>query len=330
MRGLNNIGSTPFKVNQDLLSFILSEKGKGLAINENDFVQFNNIENLSKYKIAKYKCLQSKFVLQEFILNIANLYKNFNSIYFPVKLDHRGRLYCIPAYFNYQSSDLAKALILFSMAGIINKNNLDGIKYLKAYGVHCFGGDISKGSLASKERWVDENLDNIVNYDNGILVNKAKEKLLFIAFCIEYKRFNLFLNDENLIEFSTYLAIQLDATCNGFKHLSLLSQESQLYDELNLTNKGKYPKHFYNFLLHKVHTYLKDELDANRVEQGKGSILRLNNFIFTRSHVKKVIMTIPYNSTERSMREYLKSELEPEEYDNDIKSYWYISKHGDL
>lgn len=160
-----------------------------------------------------------------------------------------------------------------------------------------------------------------MNYDNCVLLNKAKESLLFLAFCIEYKKYIDFLNDENLSEFHTHLPIQLDATCNGFQHLSLLSQESKLYDELNLTNIGKYPKDFYNFLLHKVHVYLKDNLDANIVEEGKGSLLRLNNFIFTRTHVKKVIMTIPYNSTERSMRDYLKSELEQKEYDKELKCY---------
>ena len=298
-----------------MLTFLLSSKGRHLLINENDMCKFINVKDLSKYLQEKHKSLQSKFLLQEFILNIADLFKDFNSIYFPVKLDHRGRLYCIPPYFNYQSSDLAKALILFSKPGIISKDNLDSIKYLKAFGVNCFGGEISKGSLEGKERWISNNLENIVNYENCILINKAKEKLLFLAFCVEYRRYVNFLKDENLSEFSTYLPIQLDATCNGFQHLSLLSQESKLYDELNLTNKGKYPKDFYNFLLHKVNTYLKDNLDKNITEEGKGSLLRLSNFIFTRSHVKKIIMTIPYNSTERSMRDYLKSELVQNEYD---------------
>ena len=150
--------------------------------------------------------------------------------------------------------------------------------------------------------------------------------MLFLAFCIEYKRYNDFLYDGNLIEFNTYLPIQLDATCNGFQHLSLLSQESKLYDELNLTNTGKYPKDFYNFLLHKVQVYLKDKLDENITEEGKGSITRLNNFIFTRSHVKKIIMTIPYNSSQRSMGEYLRSELDQKNYDENIKCYWYTGK----
>lgn len=37
------------------------------------------------------------------------------------------------------------------MPGVINKNNLNCLKYLKGYGVNCFGGDISKSSIQNKE-----------------------------------------------------------------------------------------------------------------------------------------------------------------------------------
>lgn len=78
------------------------------------------------------------------------MYAEFNAIYFPVKLDLRGRLYCLPSYFNYQSSSIAKSLILFSIPGIINKSYLECSKYLKSYGANCFGGVISKGGMEAK------------------------------------------------------------------------------------------------------------------------------------------------------------------------------------
>lgn len=148
---VDNISRTPFKVNQDVLDFVISEKGKDLLLSDSDLTQYEQVENKTKYIQNKPKALVSKYVHQEFILKIASLFKNYSSIYFPVKLDHRGRLFCIPPYFNYQSSDLAKSLILFSEGGILNKNNLDCIVYLKCYGVNCFGGEISKGSIEQKE-----------------------------------------------------------------------------------------------------------------------------------------------------------------------------------
>jgi DNA-directed RNA polymerase len=42
--------------------------------------------------------------------------------------------------------------------------------------------------------------------------------------------------------FYTYLPVQLDATCNGYKHLSLLAQEKSIYKELNLEKTSKKKK----------------------------------------------------------------------------------------
>lgn len=37
-------------------------------------------------------------------------------------------------------------------------------------------------------------------------------------------------------------------------------------------------------------------------------------------------MNIPYNASNRSMSDYLKSELEVLEYDSDLETYWYVDK----
>lgn len=80
---------------------------------------------------------------------------------------------------------------------------------------------------------------------------------------MEYKRFNEYYLNENTDVFHTYLPIQLDATCNGFQHMALLSDEDTLFKELNLAYKPisksnaieiseNKPSDFYNFLLHKL------------------------------------------------------------------------------
>jgi DNA-directed RNA polymerase len=95
--------------------------------------------------------------------------------------------------------------------------------------------------LNKKLEWANTNKQNIIEYDNGILLEKAKDKLLFLAFCIEYKRYVEFMNNEDVMEFYTYLPVQLDATCNGFQHMALLSNEDILFKELNLnvSTRGK-------------------------------------------------------------------------------------------
>jgi len=60
---------------------------------------------------------------------------------------------------------------------------------------------------------------------------------LFTAFCFEYTRFLESLNNTSAY-FETHLPIQLDATCNGYQHLSLLSLDHDLAKELNLTKSS--------------------------------------------------------------------------------------------
>lgn len=97
-------------------------------------------------------------------------------IYFPVRKDFRGRIYTVPHYFNYQGSDLAKALLLFAYPGVINRNDSEAIEYLKAYGANCFGNKLDKKSWVERVKWVDDNTDKIRNFYDGELISKAESK----------------------------------------------------------------------------------------------------------------------------------------------------------
>ena len=120
---------------------------------------------------------------------IADTYQNVDEFFIPVRADYRGRIYCNTNYLNYQGTELAKALLLFSKGEKIIKTDTQSFNYLKIFGANCFGLD--KQSANDRIKWVDENLDNIINFDNGILIEKAESKLLFIAFCFEYKKYIL-------------------------------------------------------------------------------------------------------------------------------------------
>lgn len=238
-------------------------------------------------------------------------------------------MYYSPNYFNYQSNELSKCLIQFGDPSVIPKHDKDSINVLISYGVNCFGGKISKDSINKKIDWVNNNKDNIFNYENGILIDKAKDKLLFLAFCIEYKAYINAMDNENLMEFHTYLPVQLDATCNGFQHMALLSNERTLFKELNLVVDGKdeldsKPKDFYNFLLHKLNQVFeaKKQNDGEKIDKKSGgNYERLFNFMWDRAFIKKAIMTIPYNSSVRSMIKYITDSLIPIEKEECDKAY---------
>ncbi len=318
---VNNISKTAFKVNKDLLSFITGKLGSRFLLDSKLNHKYELLEKTTKLQEKQLKAHKSKLLQQEIILDIAEFYKDFREIYFPVRLDQRGRLYCTPNFFNYQSNELSKSLLLFSEPGIMNRIDQDCILYLKAYGVNCYAGSLSKRSIDFKCKWVDKYEDKIVNYEENLdFIEKAKDKLLFLSFCMEYKRYIDFKGDERLSIFETFLPIQLDATCNGFQHMAMLSDEEVLFDELNLkllnsSQKKSEPvneaKDFYSFILHKLLQKFKSKLDEGIEidEVNGGSYKNLNEFVWDRKYIKKTIMTIPYNASIRSMQRYFLGEL---------------------
>lgn len=125
---------------------------------------------------------------------------------------------------------------------------------------------------------------------------------MFISCCFELKRFILFYYNTDLSVFKSYLPVQLDGTCNGFQHLSLLSEEVELFEQLNLSEsyRDDDPKDFYTFMLDKVKSYMLSRIfnkkDLCLVE--KSRINRLTKININRSHIKNLIMTKPYNATD--------------------------------
>lgn len=153
-------------------------------------------------------------------------------------------------------------------------------------------------------------MNEILNFENSSLVQEADEKFLFIAFCLELRRFDHFYNS-NIKEFKTYLPIQLDGTCNGFQHLALMSNEIDLFESLNLdsSSKDKDPKDFYSDLVKIVEGHLQLKYNETEDENLKIQYKRILNLGLTRKNVKLLVMTKPYNSGHRSLAKYLRSTL---------------------
>ena len=144
---LNNMMKIPFKINTDSLDFIL-DNHKLLLKDANHPLM--DKKDRSKREEKELQSYTSEKILEEYILMIANIYRNAPSIYFPLMLDFRGRIYNKVTYLNYQGSELAKALILFARPCYIYRNNTTAIEYLKAYAANCYGNGLDKKSYKKR------------------------------------------------------------------------------------------------------------------------------------------------------------------------------------
>jgi|SRR5215469_7193947 len=141
------MSSVGFKINKDVLNFIDKYGIKyNLIIDKNYQEPLLAKTKLNKKDRVNLESFLSKKLLQENILGLANVYSNIPEFFIPVRLDYRGRLYCISEYLNYQSNELAKSLLLFSKSEKIFKHDNKSINYLKAYGANCFGNKLDKKS----------------------------------------------------------------------------------------------------------------------------------------------------------------------------------------
>jgi hypothetical protein len=334
---VNNISSVAYKINVQVLDFILEKNlDYGLFLDPNFkhplLIKKEKGNKLTKLEKTNLDSFLSRVQLEMNILGLALIFKYVPQFYIPMRIDNRGRTYCMVDYLHYQSIELAKSLLLFSKGEKIYKNDTKSIDYLKIFGANCYGNGIDKKSYVDRVDWVNQNEDNILNFKNGILLREADSKLLFIAFCFEYINYKNSLNN-NLTFFISYFPIQLDATCNGYQHLSLLTGDEPLAGQLNLIGDdiNTIPKDFYSYVGLKFKDYLKQIIleieksgkDLDSIESYK----KLLNIDIQRKLIKIPIMVKPYNASLFQMVEYIKKEFEGE-YINLNKEIFDINKEN--
>lgn len=91
------------------------------------------------------------------------------------------------------------------------------------------------------------------------MVDNAENKTCFISFCLEYIQFVKFMYSIDKLIFSTYLPIQLDVSCNGYQHLTLLTKKTKILSELNLDSSthDDDPGDFYSYISDLCREYIE-------------------------------------------------------------------------
>ena len=313
---VNTMQNTPYKINKFILHVMQEAWDKGLAVggmppNVNYDIpnKPHDIEtNSASRKEWKKKAVMvhtenarmfSKRLLYAKIMWLADKFKDYATLYFPLQLDFRGRAYCVPAFLNYQSITGAKALLSFAHGKEITKEN-KGDYWLAIHGANMFGED--KISLQERVEWVNKNEDWILKCAEDPMNNRkwedASNAYQFLAFCDEWSKFK-----KEGYGFVSHIPVSVDGSCNGLQVYSLMLRDSKAGKLVNLLPTDK-PQDIYQLVADAV----IEKLKVDAAENKPYAQLWLNYGI-KRSTTKRSIMTICYGSTRYSCTDFVIEDL---------------------
>jgi len=221
------------------------------------------------------------------------LFKKHDRFYLPWSFDYRGRAYPIPAFLTPQDTDFGKSLLLFAEGAYMTEE----AAYWLAFQVATTYG-LDKATMEERQEWVQsrEAQRVITAVATDPLVNRSEweaveEPWQFLAACKEYHDC-VITKERNW----TNLPVAVDATCSGLQILAGLAKDEKTARLVNVI-PGQRPQDAYKVVAEKAKPKLPEKLAA----------------LLDRKVTKRTVMTIPYNATKYSNRQYIRDALKDKE-----------------
>ena len=274
VQSLNKLQQQPWMINRDVLKVIQDNLDSILpkAKKRLDKAKKSDVdaaykllkedpsdENKERYNQAAKEWNEELIVLRdiskrtelEAIFNKAKMLSIYPEFYQYVDVDYRGRIYYKEPFFNFQGSDMARALFLFKEGKPLGDT---GIKWLYIHTASCYNQSydmdhipswcsydyasylnqeglesisVDKMTLKDREEWTRQNIDMVISSANKII--DCEKPFSFLACCIEIKEAN---NNPN---YECHLPIPIDGSCNGYQHSAAISKDEHTGDLVSLT-----------------------------------------------------------------------------------------------
>lgn len=284
---VNAIQATAYRINKpvlDILKYYLSIGGgiAGLAETKpleqlprfpHAYEDIKEDEELLKaFKAHKKKMVEvvhkenqrkGKALRAVMILKTAEDFAKYDSIWFPMNIDFRGRVYPIPTGLNPQGDDMTKSLLQYANpVPVSNEDASDALKWLSIHGAGLAGHD--KIPMEDRVAWVEENKQNILSSAENPLDfpwwQEQDKPWQFLAWAMEYKRALEYLDSHGtLAGFDCRCTIAYDGTCSGLQHYSCLLRDPVGGSAVNLIDHDK-PSDIYREVSDKVLTMVKKDV----------------------------------------------------------------------
>jgi len=316
---VNTVQETPWKINKpvlDVIKHIWDNGGGSCKIPPREPVPMpakpEDIDT-NKAALVAWKEQASEAATEEVAnvtkrvmaaqrLWIADKFADKDEIYFPHKLDFRGRIYPICTVLSPQGEDMSKGLLQFAEGKPIGKG---GGKWLKIHIANVFGQD--KKSFAERIQWVDDNHDMLL--DSGLYplegqrfwqdADGGDNPWQALAACIEYAGYI-----ENGSEHISHIPIALDGSCSGLQHYSGILKDADSGAGVNLVPKDK-PADLYT----QVKDRTEKKLQEIAEDDDKFECAKAFKGTLTRKLVKRPAMTYCYGVTERGAGDQIRDVL---------------------
>ena len=236
------------------------------------------------------RCIRTKLTLAT-----ARRFAKEERYYLPWSYDYRGRVYPIPAFLTPQDTCFGKSLVRFADGEPLTERGLYWLRFQLAttYG-------LDKATMDERQAWAksDECLTIIKRIATDPIGNISDwegcdEPFLFLAAAEEY--YSLVIAKTRT---HTLLPVAVDATCSGLQVLAGLAHDRSTAELVNVF-PGTKPSDAYKAVAAQVNPNLPKEWDIE----------------LSRSDVKRVVMTVPYNAKPHSNRGYIRDALKGRDVD---------------
>jgi DNA-directed RNA polymerase, mitochondrial len=326
---LNQLASTPWTVNNDVLDVVLEvfnnggnhkidvpEPPESLKPPERP-ENMSTLEREEKFEYLKQRMMHRRRQSEMYSLwcdalyrlSLANYFRN-RVFWLPHNMDFRGRVYPVPPHFNHLGADLARSLLIFHQK---KKLGLDGLMWLKLHCVNLTGlkkRDSVRERLLYAEAIMDKILDSADNPLNGHQWwTQSDEPWQTLACCKEIAKAIRSGDPEN---YESSFPIHQDGSCNGLQHYAALGRDSAGAISVNLA-PADVPQDVYSGIANLVEK-ARAEDEKNGVE-----IARILNGFIRRKVIKQTVMTTVYGVTKYGARLQIQKQLKdieefPQEY----------------
>lgn len=235
-------------------------------------------------------------------LALADIYKDYERIYFPHNLDFRGRVYPLPLL-NPQGTDFCKSLLEFADGAPLGDS---GVAWLAIQGANCYGLD--KKPLEERIAWVYENTELILKTAKDPLTylewTETDSPWEFLAFCFEWADFM-----DQGTDYVSHIPVAFDGSCSGIQHFSAMLKDEIGGTAVNLVPDDKVHDIYDIVAEHVKKAVMKDaqggtEDELKTAEDGTEYVLKGTKSLakewlaygITRKVTKRPTMTLSYGA----------------------------------